>query len=110
MIKHRDRRKKGAPIRVCTCGRKKENRGPKERQLTSAVGDVAFTRRYWKCTCGTDGAYAAATGFVNGDSYATMGFSTRTSIIDLRSGKVLFGLEKLVVRRNGKVTFLQKSA
>src|SRR5439155_26016492 len=56
---HRGRRKKGAPLRVCTCGRKKENRGPKERRLMSAVGAVVFTRRYWKCTCGTDGAYAA---------------------------------------------------
>jgi hypothetical protein len=27
----------------------------------SAVGEVAFTRRYWKCTCGTEGAYAADT-------------------------------------------------
>ena len=27
----------------------------------SAVGAVAFTRRYWKCTCGTDGSYAADT-------------------------------------------------
>jgi hypothetical protein len=25
----------------------------------SAVGVVVFTRRYWKCTCGSDGAYAA---------------------------------------------------
>jgi hypothetical protein len=25
----------------------------------SAVGEVAFTRRYWKCTCGRDGSYAA---------------------------------------------------
>lgn len=25
----------------------------------SAVGEVAFTRRYWKCPCGSDGAYAA---------------------------------------------------
>lgn len=25
----------------------------------TGVGDVAFTRRYWKCTCGSDGAYAA---------------------------------------------------
>jgi hypothetical protein len=23
------------------------------------VGAVAFTRRYWKCTCGADGSYAA---------------------------------------------------
>src|SRR5205823_1995521 len=55
----RGRRKKGAPIRVCECGRKKENRGPKERQLTTAVGKVTFRRRYWKCTCGEDGSYAA---------------------------------------------------
>ena len=25
----------------------------------SAVGAVAFTRRYWQCACGTDGSYAA---------------------------------------------------
>ena len=25
----------------------------------SAVGEVAFTRRYWKCPCGQDGSYAA---------------------------------------------------
>ena len=25
----------------------------------SAVGSVAFTRRYWQCTCGADGSYAA---------------------------------------------------
>jgi hypothetical protein len=25
----------------------------------TAVGEVAFTRRYWKCNCGSDGAYAA---------------------------------------------------
>src|SRR5690242_1111341 len=24
----------------------------------SAVGDIVFTRRYWKCTCGSDGSYA----------------------------------------------------
>jgi hypothetical protein len=25
----------------------------------TAVGEVVFQRRYWKCTCGSDGAYAA---------------------------------------------------
>jgi hypothetical protein len=44
---------------VCECGRKKENRGPKDRQMMSAVGEVVFTRRYWKCTCGSEGSYAA---------------------------------------------------
>lgn len=24
----------------------------------TAIGDVTYTRRYWKCTCGADGAYA----------------------------------------------------
>lgn len=27
--------------------------------MMSAVGEVVFTRRYWKCTCGSDGSYAA---------------------------------------------------
>jgi len=25
----------------------------------TALGAVSFTRRYWKCTCGSDGSYAA---------------------------------------------------
>ena len=36
----------------------KENKGPKERQLVTAVGPIDFTRRYWKCSCGEAGAYA----------------------------------------------------
>lgn len=51
--------KKGAPLRVCACGRPQENRGPKGRFPVSAVGAVALTRRYWKCPCGADGSYAA---------------------------------------------------
>ena len=27
--------------------------------MTTAVGKVTFARRYWKCTCGHDGSYAA---------------------------------------------------
>lgn len=27
----------------------------------TGVGEVSFTRRYWKCSCGSDGAYAADT-------------------------------------------------
>jgi hypothetical protein len=50
-----------------------------------------------------DGRYGAVTTFVTGDSYATMGtFSTRTDIIDLTTGKVLFDLEKLRVTNGGK--------
>src|SRR5262249_43904004 len=47
------------------------------------------------------GRYGAVTNFVSGDSYATLGFSTRTDLIDLQTGTVLFDLEKLHVRYNG---------
>lgn len=37
----------------------------------SAVGSVRFTRRYWKCTCGVDGSYAADTVLgVEGERYS----------------------------------------
>jgi hypothetical protein len=50
-----------------------------------------------------DGRFGATTTFVSGDSYATMGqFSTRTDIIDLSSGRVLFDLEKLNVTKDGQ--------
>jgi hypothetical protein len=50
-----------------------------------------------------DGRYGVVTTFVSGDSYAAMGrFSTRTDIIDLSTGRVLFGLEKLSVTRAGR--------
>jgi hypothetical protein len=50
-----------------------------------------------------NGRYGATTTFVSGDSYATMGqFSTRTDIIDLSSGRVLFNLEKLDVSKDGQ--------
>jgi hypothetical protein len=50
-----------------------------------------------------NGHLGAITTFVGGDSYATMGqFSTRTDIIDIATGKVLFDLEKLSVTRDGR--------
>jgi hypothetical protein len=50
-----------------------------------------------------DGRHGAVTTFVSGDSYATMGqFSTRTDILDMATGQILFGLDKLSVTRNGK--------
>jgi hypothetical protein len=48
-----------------------------------------------------DGRYATVTDFVSGDTYATLGFSTRTDLIDLQTGSVLFDLESLHVRYNG---------
>ena len=64
---------------------------------------VALTGYPSRVRVSPDGRYAATTSFVSGDSYATIGFSTRTSILDLQAGKLLFDLEKLVVRRNGTV-------
>lgn len=49
-----------------------------------------------------DGQYGSFTVFVQGHSYAEAGFSTRTAIVDMATGKfVLEDLEKLDVRRNG---------
>ena len=49
-----------------------------------------------------DGRYAAATTFVHGDSYADAGFSTRTSIIDMKKGSIVLDLEKLEVTKDGE--------
>lgn len=49
-----------------------------------------------------DGRYGAATGFVTGDSYADEGFSTRTFLIDMKSGAVLGNLEGFDVWRDGQ--------
>ncbi|MEO7274976.1 MAG: hypothetical protein ABIX28_24940 [Vicinamibacterales bacterium] len=48
-----------------------------------------------------DGALAAVTVFESGHSYAEAGFSTRTSIVDLATSRVLTDLEQFEVRRNG---------
>ena len=64
---------------------------------------VALTGLPSRARVSPDGRYGAVTTFVTGDSYATVGtYSTRTDIIDMRTGTVLFDLEKLVVTRNGK--------
>ena len=49
-----------------------------------------------------DGRYAAATGFVGGDSYLDVGFSTRTFLLDAARGKVLANLEDFAVYRDGE--------
>jgi hypothetical protein len=46
-----------------------------------------------------DGRYAAATGFVSGDSYADKSFSTRTFILDLERGRKVANLEDFSVFR-----------
>ena len=45
---------------------------------------------------------AASTVFVSGDSYAAGGFSTRTSIYDLRANSVVGDLETFVTTRDGE--------
>jgi WD40-like Beta Propeller Repeat len=52
-----------------------------------------------------DGRLGAITTFVNGDSYAPGNFSTRTSIVEMRTGRVLANLERFEVLRDGKRFF-----
>jgi hypothetical protein len=49
-----------------------------------------------------DGRLAASTAFVNGDSYATGTFSTRTSIYDMGTGTSLGDLETYAAFKDGK--------
>jgi hypothetical protein len=49
-----------------------------------------------------DGKVGATTVFVNGDSYVTGTFSTRTNIIDMRAGTIVANLEQFSVTKNGK--------
>jgi high-affinity iron transporter len=50
-----------------------------------------------------DGRYGTVTTFVTGDSYSTLNaYSTRTDIIDMHTGTVLFDLSQLAVTRHGK--------
>ena len=71
-------------------------------------GNLAVTHRLTlpgypsRAKVAPDGRLAAVTTFVSGDSYASLGFSTRTSIIDASAGTVLFDLEKLSVTKDGR--------
>jgi hypothetical protein len=50
-----------------------------------------------------DGKLGTITAFVRGDSYLTAGlFSTRTTIVDMTTGKVMADLEKFKVTHDGK--------
>jgi hypothetical protein len=48
-----------------------------------------------------DGRRAAATVFVTGDSYASASFSTRTTLLDVETGRVIADLEEFSVSRSG---------
>jgi hypothetical protein len=64
---------------------------------------VALTGLPSRARVSPDGRYGSVTTFVTGDSYATLGqYSTRTDIIDMRTGTVLFDLSQLSVTRDGQ--------
>lgn len=48
-----------------------------------------------------DGRRAAVTVFVSGDSYNATGFSTRTTLIDTMTGRVIADMEQFAVSRDG---------
>ena len=48
-----------------------------------------------------NGRRAAMTVFVSGDSYASTSFSTRTTLVDTETGRVLADLEEFAVSRSG---------
>lgn len=50
-----------------------------------------------------DGRFASMTVFVTGHGYDSIGFSTRTTIVDAASGDIVLDLEDLTVRREGAV-------
>jgi dipeptidyl aminopeptidase/acylaminoacyl peptidase len=50
-----------------------------------------------------DGRMAAWTAFVYGDSYTSIGFSTRTGILDTRTGRYVPSLEQFTTYRDGRV-------
>ncbi len=64
---------------------------------------VALTGLPSRARVSPDGRYGSVTTFVTGDSYATAGsYSTRTDILDMRTGTVLFDLAQLAVTRDGR--------
>jgi hypothetical protein len=63
---------------------------------------VALTGVPSRTRVAPDGSLAASTNFVNGDSYAAGGFSTRTLLMDAATGKVIDHLEAFQVTRDGK--------
>jgi type II secretory pathway pseudopilin PulG len=51
----------------------------------------------------SNGSMAASTVFVSGDSYNTGGFSTRTTVFDLRTGSAVGDLEDFSVQKDGQI-------
>jgi high-affinity iron transporter len=69
----------------------------------SELHHVALTGLPSRARVSPNGRYGAVTTFVTGDSYSTLNaYSTRTEIIDMHTGAVVFDLGQLAVTRNGK--------
>ena len=76
----------------------------------AVVFDALFNRQHEIALAGVpsrvrvapDGTLAGITVFVSGHSYASTSFSTQTTILDTRSGKVLSELEQFQVTRGGQ--------
>ncbi len=63
---------------------------------------IALTGLPSRARVSPDGHYGSVTTFVTGDSYAAVGtYSTRTVVIDMQTGKILFDLSQLAVTRDG---------
>jgi len=65
-------------------------------------GRLSLTGPPSRVRVSSDGRRAAATVFEEGHSYAQEGFATRTTVIDLATGKVLCDLEDFTVFKDGK--------
>ena len=65
--------------------------------------EVKLTGAASRARMSPDGRYGAVTAFVSGHSYADPGeFSTRTTILDARRGKLIADLEDFTVVRDGR--------
>ncbi|HUI04382.1 MAG TPA: hypothetical protein VLZ77_12625, partial [Acidimicrobiales bacterium] len=68
-----------------------------------ALRTVALSGLPSRARVSPDGRYGAVTTFVTGDSYAApKAYSTRTDVIDMRTGRILFDLSALTVDRDGR--------
>jgi len=79
------------------------------RRYSAYIFDASFRRMHSirlpgipsRARVSPDGRLAAYTVFVSGDSYATAGFSTRTELLETRTGRSLGNLEEFAVSRDG---------
>jgi len=68
----------------------------------TALRELALTGPPSRARVSRDGRLGAVTVFESGHSYADVGFSTRTTILDLESGTAFPDLESFTVRQDGR--------